>query len=75
MLWKVLSNKYSKLKFGTHRDAKGTTAAKLGLDGGDTSSKVLIYPVGSKSHARYEGRNSFIITSRRVLNVLYSRFS
>jgi len=55
MLWKVLSNKYSDLKFGSHRDSVGMTAAMLGLDTTDAKSKILIYTTGSKKPERYEG--------------------
>jgi protein disulfide-isomerase A6 len=57
MLWKVLSNKYNKMKFGIHRDTEGMMAVTLGADfgSGHTGSKVLIFPAGSTVPAPFDG--------------------
>lgn len=57
-MWKVLDNKYNKLKFGIHRDSNGVTAVMLGVGEINTGSKILVYPAGSTEPARYEGVHS-----------------
>ncbi|PPQ79822.1 hypothetical protein CVT25_002976 [Psilocybe cyanescens] len=56
LLWQVLANKYSdtNLAFASHRDRKGKSSAKMGLE--DTKeAKVLLYPMGSTTPIRYTG--------------------
>ncbi|KAJ2917057.1 hypothetical protein MD484_g3342, partial [Candolleomyces efflorescens] len=56
LLWKVIASKYhGRLRFGTHRDDKGTAAAETGVELGDSKSKILIYPSGSSSPVVYKG--------------------
>lgn len=60
LLWKVLGNKYqNRIELGSHRDRKGKSSIALGLEaGGPKEAKVLIYPAGSDTPVRYEGKYS-----------------
>ncbi|KAI1790266.1 hypothetical protein LXA43DRAFT_1017218 [Ganoderma leucocontextum] len=57
LLWQTLGNKYKGgIKFAIHRDRKGKSSVKMGLEQGEAkSSKVLLYPTGSTDYVRYEG--------------------
>ena len=57
LLWQTLGNKYKgQITFGIHRDRKGKSSVKMGLEkGAPKSSKVLLYPAGSMDYVRYEG--------------------
>ncbi|KAF4611304.1 hypothetical protein D9613_007263 [Agrocybe pediades] len=60
LLWTVLANKYAhtKLALASHRDRKGRSSVKMGLEpGGPKEPKVLVYPIGSTTPVRYEGLN------------------
>lgn len=63
LLWKVLANKYAgQLDLASHRDRKGKSSVKLGMEaGGKKEAKVLVYVAGSTTPFRYQGtivRNS-----------------
>nr|VWP02238.1 Indoleacetamide hydrolase (IAH) (EC (Indole-3-acetamide hydrolase) [Ganoderma boninense] len=57
LLWQTLGNKYKgQITFAIHRDRKGKSSVKMGLEKGEPkSSKVLLYPAGSTDYVRYEG--------------------
>ncbi|THH27150.1 hypothetical protein EUX98_g7025 [Antrodiella citrinella] len=57
ILWQVLGNKYKDhFTFAIHRDRKGKSSVKMGMEAGEKgSSKVLIYPPGKTDFVRYEG--------------------
>ncbi|TBU45416.1 hypothetical protein BD309DRAFT_956311 [Dichomitus squalens] len=57
LLWQTLDNKYQgQIKFAVHRDRRGKSSLKMGLEQGEPkSSKVLLYPAGSTEYVRYEG--------------------
>jgi len=57
ILWQVLGNKYKDhFTFAIHRDRKGKSSVKMGLEAGEKgSSKVLVYPPGETDFVRYEG--------------------
>jgi len=61
LLWQTLGNKYKEhFKFAVHRDRRGRSSLKMGLEKGDKgSSKVLLYPAGSTDFVRYEGIQKF----------------
>lgn len=64
LLWQALGNKYKgHITFGIHRDRRGESFKKLGLEYGQKGdSKVLIYPAGSKEFIVYEGAHSSLIS-------------
>ncbi|KAL5492577.1 hypothetical protein ACEPAI_4024 [Sanghuangporus weigelae] len=57
LLWSILANKYSDdIEFFSHRDWRGKSSVKLGLEAGEEGkSKVLIYPAGKKKPVQYGG--------------------
>lgn len=57
LLWQTLGNRYKgQITFAIHRDRKGKSSVKMGLEKGEPkSSKVLLYPAGSTDYVRYEG--------------------
>ncbi|RPD58949.1 hypothetical protein L226DRAFT_536484 [Lentinus tigrinus ALCF2SS1-7] len=57
LLWQTLGNKYKgQIKFAIHRDRRGKSSEKMGLEKGEPkSSKVLLYPPGSTDYVRYSG--------------------
>ena len=59
LLWQTLGNKYKgQIKFAVHRDRRGRSSVKMGLEKGEPkSSKVLIYPAGSSDFVLYEGES------------------
>jgi hypothetical protein len=51
-MWKVLSNRFSNINFGVHRDKEGFQTLMLGVPEG---TKVIVYGVGSNDPTAYEG--------------------
>ena len=57
LLWQTLGNKYKdQIKFAIHRDRRGKSSEKMGLEKGEPkSSKVLLYPPGASDYVLYSG--------------------
>ena len=57
LLWQTLGNKYKgQIRFAVHRDRRGRSSVKMGLEKGEPkSSKVLVYPPGASDFLLYEG--------------------
>ncbi|KAF8888079.1 hypothetical protein BD779DRAFT_1525488 [Infundibulicybe gibba] len=72
LLWKVLGNKYmGQLNLASHRDRKGKTSVKMGLEaGGKKEAKILVYPSGSTTPIRYEGLNKLDSLSKFFDSIL-----
>jgi protein disulfide-isomerase A6 len=72
LLWQVLSNKYGKdIEFGSFFDSKRKASMFLGFEAGEKkSSKVIVYPAGSKIPVMYEGLNKYDSLSKYFKSIL-----
>lgn len=66
LLWQTLGNKYKdQIKFAIHRDRRGKSSEKMGLEKGEPkSSKVLLYPPGASDYVLYSGASCRLLVYR-----------